>query len=170
MILYANNYCDFYSLIELKSLNKFLYNHIKIENIPNELNTKLDDNILKKYPCLVALDLRNNSKISIDGIKNLSNIKKLYTDSLQSVIVRTIIKNNEKIVVLYYGSNHSPSKFYYYRNQLHRDNDLPAIIHHNGYKEWYKKNKLYRENELPVIEHASGAKYWHNKKLFFSAK
>ena len=55
------------------------------------------------------------------------------------------------------------TKYYNSKNQLHRDNDLPAIEFANGDKEYYKNGKLHRDNNLPAVEHVDGRKeYWIN--------
>ena len=56
------------------------------------------------------------------------------------------------------------TKFYYKNGRRHRDNDLPAIEYASGHKEYYKNGKLHRDNDLPAIEYAAiGYKeYWVN--------
>jgi len=44
--------------------------------------------------------------------------------------------------------------------QLHRENDLPAIIWEDGTKVWYKNGKRHRENDLPAVIFTSGTKSW----------
>jgi len=43
---------------------------------------------------------------------------------------------------------------------LHRDNDLPAIVHSEGTKEWYQHGKVHRENDKPAKIFADGDQYW----------
>lgn len=56
-------------------------------------------------------------------------------------------RNHHRKVVLSDGT----VKYYNAYNQLHRDNDQPAIEHANGTREWYQNGQLYRENNLPTI-------------------
>jgi hypothetical protein len=51
-------------------------------------------------------------------------------------------------------------------NLLHRDNDLPAIICTSGAKHWYQNNRLHRDNDLPAIIYADGEKNWYQNGIF----
>ena len=44
--------------------------------------------------------------------------------------------------------------------QLHRDNDLPAVIYADGSQFWYKNGELHRDNDLPAFIWADGSQYW----------
>ena len=57
--------------------------------------------------------------------------------------------------------------FYYNeKDQLHRDNGLPAIEDADGDKEWFVDGKHHRDGGLPAIEYADGGKsWWVNDKL-----
>jgi hypothetical protein len=51
----------------------------------------------------------------------------------------------------------------YWRNalgEIHRDNDLPAIIHKDGACLWFTNGRLNRGNGRPAIIHANGRKLW----------
>lgn len=43
-------------------------------------------------------------------------------------------------------------KKWYKNDDLHRENDLPAI-EHSYFKEWWKDGVRHRENDLPAVEH-----------------
>lgn len=58
-----------------------------------------------------------------------------------------------------FGEDTSVQKEWWCRGQLHRDKDLPAIIHSNGYKEWWNYHKLHNAYG-PAIEHCNGNKEW----------
>ena len=51
-------------------------------------------------------------------------------------------------------------KMWYVRGKLHRDNDLPAVIHAIGTKKWYQDGILHRDHDRPAIEHADGRLEW----------
>lgn len=56
--------------------------------------------------------------------------------------------------------------FWYKNNKLHRDNDLPSAIYHDGRKEWYKHGKLHRE-QLPAVIYSNGREsYFKEGKLY----
>jgi len=44
--------------------------------------------------------------------------------------------------------------------ELHRENDLPAVIWKSGFKEWYINGKRHRENDMPAVIFKSGYKVW----------
>jgi len=45
--------------------------------------------------------------------------------------------------------------------ELHRENDLPAVILEDGSKGWYKNGKLHRDNDLPAVIYKDGIKLWY---------
>jgi len=45
--------------------------------------------------------------------------------------------------------------------QLHRDDDLPAVIGPDGSKSWYKHGKRHRIDDLPAMIMADGAQRWY---------
>jgi hypothetical protein len=45
--------------------------------------------------------------------------------------------------------------------QLHRDNDLPAIECANGDKSWFVNGLWHRDNDLPAAEYVNGSKFWY---------
>lgn len=50
----------------------------------------------------------------------------------------------------------------YKNGKRHSENDLPAVVYHEGSKAWYKDGKLHRENDLPALEYAvEGYKAWY---------
>lgn len=58
------------------------------------------------------------------------------------------------------------TQFWYRNNQLHRDNDLPAIVYFTGTQCWYQNGQLQRDNDLPAAIFSDGAQYWYkNNKL-----
>ena len=57
------------------------------------------------------------------------------------------------------------------KGELHRENDLPAIIRCDGTKQWWINGKLHRENDKPAIIRANGVKeWWFNGKPFRKGK
>jgi phage pi2 protein 07 len=55
---------------------------------------------------------------------------------------------------------------YYQNGEVHRDNDLPAIVHADGTKQWQKNGKLHRENG-PALIFPDGEGNWYlNQKLY----
>ena len=45
--------------------------------------------------------------------------------------------------------------------QLHRDGDLPAVIHPSGRKEYYQNGRLHRDNDQPAITETDGRMEWY---------
>ncbi len=50
---------------------------------------------------------------------------------------------------------------YWYKNGIKHRLNGPAIEWSNGSKYWYKNGKLHRENDQPVIECSDGTKIWY---------
>ena len=52
------------------------------------------------------------------------------------------------------------------RGELHRDHDLPAVVHGNGYKAWYIHGQPHRDRGLPACIYPNGSKVWfeHGKR------
>ena len=42
----------------------------------------------------------------------------------------------------------------------HRDDDLPALIHPNGYYSWWQNDKRHRDNDLPAEIWSDGRCQW----------
>jgi len=49
---------------------------------------------------------------------------------------------------------------WFLNDQLHREDDLPAVIYANGYKAWWLNGKLHRKDG-PAIECVNGNNYWY---------
>ncbi len=52
------------------------------------------------------------------------------------------------------------NKRWYRDNELHRDDDLPAVELINGNKIWFQKGQRHRENDKPAVELSNGTKVW----------
>ena len=59
-------------------------------------------------------------------------------------------------------------RFYNEKGQLHRDNDLPAIIRVSGTQLWYQNDKLHRDNDMPAIVRANGNKHWYKNGIRYT--
>ncbi len=59
---------------------------------------------------------------------------------------------------------------WYQNGQLHRDNDLPAVILTNGTQKWYKNGLLHREHDLPAIIYPSGEQIWYKNGKYHRQK
>jgi hypothetical protein len=56
--------------------------------------------------------------------------------------------------------NEDGDVYYYKDDQLHRDDDLPAVEFATGTKWWYQNGKEHRDNDLPAVESSDGTKFW----------
>lgn len=45
--------------------------------------------------------------------------------------------------------------------ELHRDNDLSAVIWSNGSQCWFQDGKLHRDNDLPAVVYVNGMREWY---------
>jgi len=52
------------------------------------------------------------------------------------------------------------TRWYNKAGKLHRENDLPAVMHEDGSREWYINGKRHRENDMPAIIREDGSKEW----------
>jgi len=57
------------------------------------------------------------------------------------------------------------TKGWYKEGLLHRDNDLPAVIHPDGTQIWFKEGKHHRDNDLPAVIYTNGTQYWYKEDL-----
>ena len=53
------------------------------------------------------------------------------------------------------------AKEWYVNDKLHRENDLPAIVHANGDKEWFVHGLRHRDNDLPAVVDVNGGREWY---------
>ena len=53
------------------------------------------------------------------------------------------------------------TQMWYQNGERHRNNDLPAIIRPNGSQEWYRNGKLHRDNDLPAEIEEDGTQKWY---------
>ena len=101
---------------------------------------------------------------------------KEYIDDLKKKFLRKILHNNFKIAYGFpNGKLHTfddpcvdncDNKYWYRNGNIHRDNDLPALICISGNRFWYQNDKLHRDNDLPAIINNNGDQYWYqNDKL-----
>ena len=108
----------------------------------------------------------------------LSPTKEAFRLSLMKRFVIERIYNNDDHIFITYRLNHkyhnvgdlpaciytdtTGTKFseWYKHGQLHRDNDMPAVIK-TAYKEWYQNGKLHRDNNMPAIMCDDGRQYWY---------
>jgi hypothetical protein len=82
--------------------------------------------------------------------KRLDNIKNRFPKSKN-------IEGSCYKVIDEYGNE----RWYNKDHQLHRNNDLPAIIWSNGSKFWCKNGRYHRDNDLPAVIYSNGNKEWY---------
>jgi len=51
---------------------------------------------------------------------------------------------------------------WFQNGELHRDNDLPAIIWEDGTQFWYQNGQRHRDNNLPAVISKCGNRIWYN--------
>lgn len=52
------------------------------------------------------------------------------------------------------------NQFWYKNGLLHRDNDLPAVIGHDGTQMWYQDGRQHRGDDKPAIVRFNGSRLW----------
>ncbi len=80
----------------------------------------------------------------------------------------TIIEENEKITVkvLYLEEEIFATIYYNSHNQIHRPNDLPAVIKEYS-SEWFKNGKRHRENDKPAIICSEFGDVWFQNNIIY---
>jgi len=53
------------------------------------------------------------------------------------------------------------TRYWYQNGMIHRENDKPAVIYSDGTKKWFINNQLHRDNDKPAIIIPDGTKYWY---------
>jgi hypothetical protein len=64
-----------------------------------------------------------------------------------------------------YGRYTSGDQFWYKDGDLHRDDDLPAVIWDDGSQFWYKNGLRHRDGDRPAIIYSNDSKFWYKNGL-----
>ena len=51
--------------------------------------------------------------------------------------------------------------YYYWKGNIHRDNDQPAAIHRDGSRYWYQHGEFHRDNDQPAVIERDGTQMWY---------
>src|SRR5690349_12346430 len=91
----------------------------------------------------IIYSLRTSSSDDLQTLQQLSLICRRFN---------RIIQSHRKDIIEYYtiSSIEDGDICYRFCGQLHRDNDLPAVIKANGTQKWYTRGQLHRDNDLPA--------------------
>src|SRR5436853_3626103 len=110
------------------------------------------------------MDLLLDVKINIAKLYDETWIKLVLYDNefkefaystLGVAIYKQSIMMNIEPQIDQYGT-----KRWYYHSQLHRDNDLPAIVWTNGDQSWWVRGQRHRDNDLPAVVMTNGDQSW----------
>ena len=66
-------------------------------------------------------------------------------------------RDDDLPAVIYAGGGSS----WHQHGKHHRDGDKPAIIQSCGTQYWYQHGKKHRDGDKPTIIYASGSQFWH---------
>lgn len=80
-----------------------------------------------------------------------------YPDYKAEAIIKILLEELEKDFL---HTCTESDEFYYFRGNLHRDDDLPAVIYSDGTKEWWRHGERHRDNDLPAVEFANWREWW----------
>jgi len=101
------------------------------------------------------------------------NMKVDYTKKLINKLKSrkiSLTKREDNSKEHFKNKSKSKSEYGEWRNEtgeLHRENDLPAIIRSDGTKQWWINGKLHRENDKPAIIRSNGImEWWFNGRPF----
>ena len=84
-------------------------------------------------------------------------------DQWNATLDKYIFNNYDSDFAFIYSDG---TKCWYKNNQLHRDNDQPAIIYSSGSKHWYKNGQRHRDNDQPAVIFPDGTKRWYKNGKF----
>jgi hypothetical protein len=106
-----------------------------------------------------------DSKVMFEEITKHTN----YIVDCKRIISDKEIKwfelKNIKLKLLETYKNIYGVKYWKKNNLIHRDNDLPAIIHSDGTQIWYQNGLKHRDNDLPAIIYSDGSQCWYQNDL-----
>lgn len=51
--------------------------------------------------------------------------------------------------------------YWFLGTDVHRDDDLPAVVRTDGKKIWCRNNEIHRDGDKPAITYPSGAQFWY---------
>jgi hypothetical protein len=86
------------------------------------------------------------------------NIQKISSSlCIDYILFKKLHREDDLPAVIHHKSG---NRGWYYRGKLHRDNDLPAQILSDGTQGWYYCGKLHRDNDLPAQIFSDGIRVW----------
>ena len=95
----------------------------------------------------------------IQGIYTIKDISDIIGN--YSVEAGKIVVSEEQLAVLLLA--YKGTQFWYKNGQLHRDNDLPAIIYPSGIQYWCQNGKFHRDGDLPAMIDSKGNRAWYKE-------
>jgi hypothetical protein len=76
-----------------------------------------------------------------------------------------IVEQCRKDIIEYYTviavENEGNDIYYSFCGELHRDNDLPAVVEAGCSQQWYQFGKSHRDDDKPAIIYANGTQVWY---------
>jgi len=141
---------------KIRDLYEYFNSTFEEEELDGKCQMTVRQCIIRDIDLLTDKYIDDNEKLTI-----LNNIRKKFLSYFN--IEKNDIKRDENGNIIYIRKNGDE---YYYKNVLHRDNDLPAVKWSDGSKMWYQNGKLHRpEKDGPaVIEKIPGGiiyKKWY---------
>jgi hypothetical protein len=119
------------------------------------LTTLADNNVKFRKHFTVVINLPKYTVYIIDN-KRLDN-DKIPSSYSHLRTIGTIHRDDDLPAVI----GHDGTQSWWWYGRMHRDNDRPAIIHSDGSKTWYIQNKKHREGDQPAFIGGNGTKVWY---------
>ena len=104
--------------------------------------------------------LYDSYKIMMDELSIHNGFVVHYKHIVDDTVILWFQEKNIKLNLLKEYKKSNTLQQWYQNGQLHRDDDLPAIVNANGSNQWYQNGKLHRDNDLPAIVWENGSKEW----------
>ncbi len=114
----------------------------------------------REFP--TAHDYQWHSQLPVSCVVPIST-EEQYRQSIDK-LKQTIISLNARIAELSAApanvARNDKKQEWFKDGVLHRDDDLPAVIHSDGTQEWRQHGKLHRDGDKPAYVRADGTREW----------
>jgi hypothetical protein len=156
------------------SYNKITHFNLEVDYTKNLLKKLKKRSVLRKAKVCSFYKENEINELELEMPLSYNKIThfNLEVDYTKKLLKKLKSRKIPKIVPV--KNTNSKNEFGEWKNdkgELHRENDLPAIIRCDGTKQWWINGKLHRENDKPAIIRANGVKeWWFNGKPFRKGK
>ena len=91
-LVYIGNFCDFTTLVKLRSTCTKLRERLRITTVPGRFQSRLNDSILLTLPHLITLYASDNTAITDASVCRLTNLTTLYANDNRAITDASVKK------------------------------------------------------------------------------